>query len=277
MGETRNFHLHLVSDATGETIQSVARACVAQFEGVEAHERFWNLVRTDRQMDRVITGITQDPGVVLYTLVDEHLRRRLHDACRSADCPCIPILDPVIGALGGFLELPAQSRPGRQYALDARYFSRMEALDFALTHDDGQATWDLHAADVVLVGVSRTSKTPTCLYLANRGFNAANVPYVPNCPLPMEVEKLTRPLFVGLTKDPEQLIEVRRNRLRMLNQTSNSDYIDPDAVRDEVKEARRFYNAHGWPVIDVSRRAIEETAAEILSLLAQRGDRVPHR
>ena len=270
MGDIKQFQLHLVSDATGETIQAVARACVSQFEGVAATEHFWNMVRTDRQLDRVLEEIGSNPGVVVFTLVDEHLRQRLQEACRDLEVPCISVLDPVIATLGNYLQLRSQSRPGRQYTLDAAYFSRMEALDFALTHDDGQSTWDLHQADIVLVGVSRTSKTPTCLYLANRGYKAANIPYVPNCPLPPEIDRLTKPLFIGLTKDPDQLVQVRRNRMRMLNQAPSTDYVDPEAVRAEVLEARRFYNSRGWPVIDVSRRAIEETAAEVLSLLSRR-------
>jgi len=270
MTDKKHFHLHLVSDATGETIHSVARATLSQFEGVEPTEHFWNLVRTDRQLDDVIDGVARNPGVVVFTLVDEHLRRRLYDACRDLNAPCISVLDPVIATFGNYLGLRSQMRPGRQYTLDAAYFSRMEAVDFALTHDDGQSTWDLHQADIVLVGVSRTSKTPTCLYLANRGYNAANIPYVPNCPLPPEIDQLAKPLFVGLTKDPDQLVQVRRNRMRMLHQSETTDYVDPEAVRAEVLEARRFYNSHGWPVIDVSRRAIEETAAEVLSLLARR-------
>ncbi len=270
MTDMKFFHLHLVSDATGETIHSVARACLSQFEDVLPTEHFWNLVRTDRQLDDVIEGVARNPGVVVFTLVDEHLRRRLYDACRDLNAPCISVLDPVIATFGNYLGLRSQMRPGRQYTLDAAYFSRMEAVDFALTHDDGQSTWDLHQADVVLVGVSRTSKTPTCLYLANRGYNAANIPYVPNCPLPPEIDQLVKPLFVGLTKDPDQLVQVRRNRLRMLHQSESTDYVDPEAVRAEVLEARRFYNSHGWPVIDVTRRAIEETAAEVLGLLARR-------
>ena len=270
MNDPKHFHLHLVSDATGETIHSIARACLPQFEGVVATEHFWNMVRTDRQLNTVIDGVGRYPGVIIFTLVDDHLRRRLQEAARELSVPCIAVLDPVIGSLASFLGISSQSRPGRQYALDAAYFSRMEAVDFALSHDDGQSTWDLHKADVVLVGVSRTSKTPTCLYLANRGYYAANIPYIPSCPLPNEINQLTKPLFVGLTKDPGQLVEVRRNRLRMLNQGEVTDYVDPDTVRAEVLEARRYYNSRGWPVIDVSRRAIEETAAEVLGLLTRR-------
>lgn len=266
----KQFHLHLVSDATGETINSVARACVIQFDQVRPIEHFWNLVRTDRQLDMVLEGIRENPGLVMFTLVDETLRRRLQDVCREMPVPCIPVLDPLINALAAYLGLESQRQPGRQHALDAEYFGRMDAMEFALAHDDGQSSWSLHEADVILLGVSRTSKTPTCIYLANRGIKAANVPVVPGCPLPAELDKVTRPLIVGLTKDPDRLIQIRRNRLKLLNQGDNSTYVDPEVVRAEVTEARRMYTRRGWPVIDVSRRSIEETAAEIMMLLARR-------
>jgi Uncharacterized protein conserved in bacteria len=266
----RQFHLHLVSDATGETINSVARACVIQFDDVRPVEHFWNLVRTDRQLDMVLEGVQENPGLVMFTLVDETLRRRLQDFCREMQVPCIPVLDPLINALAAYLGIESQRQPGRQHVLDAEYFGRMDAMDFALAHDDGQSNWDLHEADVILMGVSRTSKTPTCIYLANRGIKAANIPIVPGCPLPPEIEKLTRPLIVGLTKDPDRLVQIRRNRLKLLNQNESSTYVDPEVVRTEVTDARRMFSRRGWPVIDVSRRSIEETAAEIMMLLARR-------
>lgn len=270
LGMMKQFHLHLVSDATGETINSVARACVIQFDQVRPVEHFWNLVRTDRQLDMVLEGIHLNPGLVMFTLVDEGLRRRLQEACREIPVPCIPVLDPLINALAAYLGLESQRQPGRQHALDAEYFGRMDAMEFALAHDDGQSGWNLHEADVILLGVSRTSKTPTCIYLANRGIKAANVPVVPGCPLPAELDKVTRPLIVGLTKDPDRLIQIRRNRLKLLNQNDKSTYVDPEVVRAEVTEARRMYTRRGWPVIDVTRRSIEETAAEIMMLLARR-------
>jgi regulator of PEP synthase PpsR (kinase-PPPase family) len=264
------FHLHLVSDSTGETINSVARACLAQFEGVEPVEHFWNLVRTPRQLEMVVEGIAHFQGLVMFTLVDENLRRRLQDACREMQVPCLPVLDPLINALAAFLGLESAHQPGRQHMLNAEYFSRMDALDYALAHDDGNGARGLHEADVVLVGVSRTSKTPTCLYLANRGIKAANIPFVPEVALPDEVLQVTRPLIVGLTNDPEPLVQVRRNRLRLLNQAANTAYVDPDKVRAEVAEARRYFTRRGWPVIDTTRRSIEETAAEIIMLLNRR-------
>lgn len=266
----KTFHLHLVSDATGETINSVARACVSQFDRVQPIEHFWNLVRTERQLDMVMEGIRDNPGLVMFTLVNDKLRRKLQDTCRDLAVPCIPVLDPLINALGAYLGLESQSQPGRQHALDAEYFGRIDAMDFALNHDDGQSGWDLHEADVILVGVSRTSKTPTCIYLANRGVKAANIPYVPGVPLPPELDLVTRPLIVGLTKDAERLVQIRRNRLRLLNQGDDTSYTDPEQVRAELTEARRLFSRKGWPVIDVTRRSIEETAAEILMILARR-------
>ncbi len=264
-----SFHLHLVSDATGETINSVARACLVQFEGVEPVEHNWSLIRTTRQMAKVLQGIKESPGLVLFTLVNEELRIALQDGCRRLQVSCIPVLDPVIGALAAFLGRQSRGLPGRQHELDAEYFGRIDAMSFALVHDDGQSSWDYDEADVILVGVSRTSKTPTCIYLANRGIKAANVPIVPDCPVPPELLAAKRPLVIGLTKDPNQLIQVRRHRLRLLSQEEETDYVDPELVRKEVLQARRLCGAQGWPIIDVSRRSIEETAATILQMLNQ--------
>jgi len=263
-------HLHLVSDATGETLNSVARACLVQFEGVDPEEHVWSLVRTKGQMDKVLRGIEEHPGPVLFTLVNTGLRDQLMEGCRRLDVPCIAVLDPVIHRLATWFEVAIRGRPGLQHVLDAEYFERMDAMNFALAHDDGQLTEDLNLADVVLVGVSRTSKTPTCIYLANRGIKAANVPVVPGCPVPPSLLSATRPLVVGLTKDPTQLVQVRRNRLRMIaKDQSETEYVDPESVREEVTMARKLCQRQGWPVIDVSRRSVEETAATIMGYFAR--------
>jgi len=262
--------MHLVSDATGETVISSARACVAQFDGVKPIEHFWNLVRTQRQLNLVVEGIQEKPGIVIYTLVDRELRARIETACRELQLPCVPMLDPILKGLSAYLGLESKAQPGRQHTMGEEYFSRLDAMDFALSQDDGQAPAKLADADVILVGVSRTSKTPTCIYLANRGIKAANVPYVPGTPLPEILTSGRAPMVVGLTEDPERLVSIRRNRLRMLNQTETSSYADIEAVRSEVNEARRLYTKMGWPVIDVTRRSIEETAAEIIKILARR-------
>lgn len=268
-GTPREFHLHLVSDATGETIHSVARACLSQFEGVDPHEHHWTLVRTTGHVEKVLASVTTNPGVVMFTIVNDTLRRALVDGCRKLAVPCIPVLDPVIGALASYFGIESRGEAGRQHVLDSEYFERIDAMTFALNHDDGQGLWNIHNADIILVGVSRSSKTPTSMYLANRGLNVANVPLVPGVKPPQELfdaAKTGRPLVVGLTKTPERLIQLRRNRLRQLAEDHDTNYVDPETVREEVAAARRLCSENKWPVVDVTRRSIEETAAAILQI-----------
>ena len=268
------YHMHLVSDATGETVNSVARACLVQLKDVEPIEHVWTLIRTQGQVEKVLKGIAENPGPVLFTVVKYELRTALLDGCRDLGIPCISVLDPVIHSLAGHLNVEVRGQPGLQHALDAQYYDRIEAVNFTMLHDDGQATRDLNDADVILCGVSRTSKTPTCIYLANRGLKAANVPLVPSCPVPEELISASRPLIVGLTTDHERLVQVRRNRLRMLSKTDDvTDYVDPEVVREEIAFARRLFSQRGWPVIDVTRRSIEETAASIMTLYASYRER----
>ncbi|MSO89631.1 MAG: kinase/pyrophosphorylase [Rhodospirillaceae bacterium] len=266
----KTFHLHLVSDSTGETIHTLARACVAQFEKIQAIEHAWSMIRGKPQLEKALVGVEANPGIVLFTLVDVTLRQTLVEGCRALGVPSISALDPVLAALSSHLGEKAQGLPGRQHELGAEYFARIEAMNYVLAHDDGQSNWDLDQADIIIVGVSRTSKTPTCIYLANRGVKAANVPFVPGCPLPPNLTTMNKALIVGLTKDANQLIQIRRNRLHMLNETEDSQYTDPQAVKEEIAAARRLYSQHGWPVIDVTRRSIEETAAAIMNLYQER-------
>jgi regulator of PEP synthase PpsR (kinase-PPPase family) len=269
---TRAFNIHLVSDSTGETVTTVARACLVQFNDLKPSEFIWPLIRTRAQIEEVIAGIVANPGFVLFTLVNREVRAALEEGCRVLQVPCVAMLDPIFSALGHFLGSEMQQRPGRQHVLDAEYFERIDAMQYVLGHDDGQATGDLELADVILVGVSRSSKTPTCIYLANRGVRAANVPVVPGVPLPEAVMTAKRPLVVGLTKEPKRLIQIRRSRLRMISEDAETDYVDPERVYEEVMEARRLFAQHGWPVIDVTRRSVEETAASILQMLKRRKD-----
>lgn len=263
-------HLHLISDATGETINSVARAALSQFEGVAVVEHMWPLIRSKRQLDKVLATVENHPGVVMFTLVNKELREHLQASCRALQIPCVSVLDQVIGVLSTHFGVASRDQPGRQHALDAEYFARIDAIHFVLAHDDGQLPHDVEEADIVLVGVSRTSKTPTCFYLANRGIKAANVPIVPGVALPVALLHARRPLIVGLTNNPDRLVQVRRNRLLMLNQPDQTDYIDIERVKEEVTHARRLFSERRWPVIDVTRRSIEETAAAILRLYNER-------
>ncbi len=266
----RSIHIHLVSDSTGETVSLIARASLAQFDDIDPTEHLWNMIRNKAQVEEVLAGIEANRGFVLYTLVEKDLRQVLEKGCRRLQTPCVSVLEPVISALGMHLGAEVHARPGRQHVMDAEYFSRIEAMQFVLNHDDGQSTWNLEDADVLVLGVSRTSKTPTCIYLANRGVKAANVPIVPGCPLPAEVLETKKPLVVGLTNDPKRLVQIRRNRMRMLSETDETDYVDLETVSNEVNDAKRLFTQYGWPVIDVTRRSIEEIAATIIGYLSRR-------
>ncbi|MCH4893606.1 MULTISPECIES: pyruvate, water dikinase regulatory protein [unclassified Sphingomonas] len=264
-------HLHLLSDSTGETLENIAKAALAQFDDVETMRHFWPMVRSETHLERILTEIAQNPGLVLFTLVNPQIRRTLESRCRILGLPAIAPLDPVNHALSSLLGQEMKARPGRQHVLDAAYFARVDAIQFTIAHDDGVAWEDWEEADILLAGVSRSSKTPTSIYLANRGYKTANIPIVVESPPPAALFTLKRPLIVGLTTSAERLIQVRRNRLLLLNQAPETAYVDQDAVAREVAYARRMFADNGWPVIDVTRRSIEETAAAIITLVNERG------
>jgi [pyruvate, water dikinase]-phosphate phosphotransferase / [pyruvate, water dikinase] kinase len=265
------FHLHLVSDSTGETLITVARAAAAQYTKVIPVEHVHPLVRTPKQLDRVLVEIEEMPGIVLYTLLQGNLVDRLEQKCRDLGLPCLSVLGPVLHLFQSYLGAESTHKVGAQHTLNAEYFRRIDALNYTMMHDDGQQTDDLEEADVLLIGVSRTSKTPTSIYLANRGVKTANVPLVAGVPLPPDLERLQRPLVVGLYATPERIVQIRKNRLLGLKAYRDDDkYIDPQSVAEEVAVSRRLCAKHNWPSIDVSRRSIEETAAAVLALLAER-------
>ena len=264
------FHIHLVSDSTGETLNAMARAVCARFTDILPIEHIYALVRSPRQLERALEEISVAPGLVMHTIIDPTLRTALEEGCRRLEMPCIAALDPVVSAMSRYLGARISTRVGAQHALDNDYFDRMEALNYAIAHDDGNGGQDLTLADVILVGVSRTSKTPTSIYLAHRGIRAANVPLVPGVDSEPQLVALGQKgkLIVGLTASPDRLIQIRRNRLLSLHEERESTYVDVDSVREEIVRARRMFERHGWPVIDVSRRSVEETAASIINLLS---------
>lgn len=265
------FHLHLVSDATGETLINVGRAACAQYAGVLPIEHVYPLVRSMKQIDRVLLEIEANPGIVLYTLVDKEIRERLKERCRELSVPFMSVLAPVVQLFQSYLGGEPTPRIGGQHSLDATYFKRIDALNFTVNHDDGHMADDLENADVVLLGVSRTSKTPTSIYLANRGIKTANIPLVPNVPLPPGLESLRSPLVVGLVASPDRIVEIRQNRLLSLNAAdAGSSYTDRELVSEEIAFSRRLCARNGWPLIDVTRRSIEETAASILAMYNDR-------
>ena len=265
------FHLHLISDATGETLITVARAAAAQYAKVTPVEHMHPLVRTQKQLDRVLAEIEEQPGIVLYTLLQENLVARLEQKCRDLGVPYLSILGPVLHLFQAYLGAESTHKVGAQHTLNAEYFRRIDALNYTMLHDDGQLTDDLEEADVLLVGVSLTSKTPTSIYLANRGVKTANVPLVPGVQLSPGIERLKHPLIVGLYASPERVVQIRQNRLLSLKAHRDDDkYIDREAVAEEIAASRRLCGRHNWPLIDVTRRSIEETAAAILALLGER-------
>ncbi|APR54788.1 kinase/pyrophosphorylase [Sphingomonas koreensis] len=263
-------HLHLLSDSTGETLENIAKAALAQFDDVEVLRHFWPMVRSETHLERILGEIAQNPGLVIFTLVNPEIRRTLETRCRAIGLPAVAPLDPVNHALSSMLGQEMKARPGRQHTLDAAYFARVDAIQFTIAHDDGVNWENWEEADILLAGVSRTSKTPTSIYLANRGFKVANIPIVPESPPPSTLFALKHPMVVGLTTSPERLIQVRRNRLLSLNQQDETSYVEHEAVQREVAYARRMFADNGWPVIDVTRRSIEETAAAIITLCNER-------
>lgn len=260
------FHLHLVSDSTGETLIAVSRAAAALYEGISAIEHIYPMVRSAKQLERILREIELAPGIVLYTLVEEDLAARLEETCRNLSCPCLSVLAPVHSLFQSYLGTASTPRPGAQHVLNAEYFKRIDALNFTMMHDDGQLMEDYEEAEIVLVGISRTSKTPTSIYLANRGIKTANVPLVPGITRTEAIENLKNPLVVGLVATPERIVQLRQNRLLSLNASSDSPYTDKELVAEEITFSRRLCARHQWPVIDVTRRSIEETAAAIIDL-----------
>ena len=268
---SQRFHLHLLSDSTGETLENIAKAALAQFDGVDnVVKHFWPMVRSETHLERILTDVAANPGLVLFTLVNRDTRRKLENRCRALGLPAVAALDAVSDALSNMLGQEAKARPGRQHVMDAAYFARVDAIQFTIAHDDGLNAQNWEEADILLAGVSRTSKTPTSIYLANRGYKTANIPLVPEAPPPPNLFTVKHPLVVGLITSAERLIQVRRNRLLSLNQTPDTDYVNEDKVKAEVAHARRMFADNGWPVLDVTRRSIEETAAAIINLFNER-------
>ncbi|WP_269748207.1 pyruvate, water dikinase regulatory protein [Alteripontixanthobacter muriae] len=263
-------HLHLLSDSTGETLEMIAKAALAQFEDADVIRHFWPMVRSHQHLDRIVSDLAASPGLVLFTLVNTQTREALEAHCRRLGLPAVPVLDRVTEALEVQLGQEAHGRPGRQHLMDEAYFERVEAIQFTIAHDDGIAWEEWEEAEMVLAGVSRTSKTPTSIYLANRGYRVANIPIVPESPPPQALYGLRKPLVVGLTTSPDRLVQIRRNRLLTLNERTETAYVDNDRVTEELRYARRMFADNGWPVIDVSRRSIEETAAAIIKIYNER-------
>ncbi len=266
-----SLHIHLVSDSTGETVHQVARAALAQFPDVQIFEHIWTLVRTPAHVDTIASALKRNPGILLYSVVNPEIRNSIEDLCLKNSIPSLSVLDPLMDMLSSVLGYRQNTQPGSQHKLDKAYFDRMAAVEFAVNHDDGLNMDRLKDAQILLVGVSRTSKTPTSMYLANRGYRVANYALVPNVDFPLHLLEDTPDLFVvGLTTDAKRLSMVRRNRLQHMSNVQNDTYADIDTINDELRSARLLFSRQNWPVLDVSRRSIEETAAAILHLFVNK-------
>jgi [pyruvate, water dikinase]-phosphate phosphotransferase / [pyruvate, water dikinase] kinase len=261
------FHLHLISDSTGETLTTMAKAAAVQYPQVRPIEHVHPLVRTERQLARVLREVHQAPGVVLYTVVKKELIEEIERTCRELKVPALHVLEPIMKVFESYLGAPQKPVIAGQHLLDAEYFARIDALNFAMAHDDGQLPQDLNHADIIILGISRTSKTPTSIYLAQRGYKTANLPLVPGIDPPAALTQPHKAFVVGLVASAERIAEIRRNRVALIGDRNLDQYVDRARIMEEIQYSRRLCAQHGWPVIDVTRRSVEETAATIIRLL----------
>ncbi len=264
MKPRKTINLHLISDSTGETLSSVARAALSQFENVESNDFIWPLVRTKSQINRIIESITQNPGLVMYTILQDDLVDALIKHCNKLRIPHISVLSDIVQKFSSYLNMSVSNVIGRQHLLDEEYYSRVEAINYTMTHDDGQSDWNLDEADIILIGVSRTSKTPTSIYLSCRGYKTANIPFVSIDTMPKNLEENKNSLIVGLTINPEKLINIRSIRMNSLGHEAKTDYINIESVKKELSESRKLFAKLKCPVIDVTNRSVEETSARII-------------
>jgi regulator of PEP synthase PpsR (kinase-PPPase family) len=266
----RHFHLHLISDSTGETLIAASRAVASQYEKTLPIEHVYPMVRNRGRLDEVLEAIDEKPGIVLFTIADEILSAYLTERCREMGIPCISLLRPIFDVFQSYLGIPAAQKSGAQHELNAEYFKRIDALNFTLMHDDGQLPDNIEQTDVLLMGISRTSKTPTSIYLANRGIKTANFPLVPNVEIPRRIIKAKKPLVVVLVASTDRIHQIRQNRvLGNDNSTALNPYTDRASIAEELAHSRKLSHRFHWPRIDVTRKSIEETAAAILALWQQ--------
>jgi regulator of PEP synthase PpsR (kinase-PPPase family) len=267
-----SFHLHLISDATGETLTTMAKAAAVQYAQVRPIEHVHPLVRTPRQLERVLNEVEKSPGIVLFTIVKKELIQQIEKRCRELKVPSLHVLEPIMKVFEAYLGAPQVPVVAGQHAVDADYFRRIDALNFSMAHDDGQLPQDLNAADIIILGISRTSKTPTSIYLAQRGYKTANLPLVPGIALPQALTQPHRAFVVGLVASADRIAEIRRNRVQIMADRNLNEYVDRSEIANELAFSRRLCARHNWPIIDVTRRSIEETAATIIRLLHDRDD-----
>ena len=269
--QRKEINIHLVSDSTGETIENTVSATISQFPDVIRKEFFWPMTRTEDQIKDITENLKKNPGLVVFSIVDDNNRALLENNCKKMNIPYISPLDGLFSTFKKILALSETKITGVQHKLDENYFKRVDAFEFAMQHDDGQRVSSMSEADIILVGVSRTSKTPTSIYLANKGLKVANIPLVANTRLPEELFGFKKPIIIGLIKDPRSLMQVRQTRLKMMGESKQTSYDDINHIKFEISQARLIFTKYAWPSIDVSRRSVEETSASVIKIYNTKG------
>ena len=262
------YNVYLMSDSTGETLDRIFLSLKSQFSNFEYKKKEFAFVRTEQQIDKIIKECNQIKNcLILYTIVETKLAKYISLKSGENNVPCFGILGNLILSFSKLLNQKAIHKPSAQHVLDDDYYKRIEAIQFTMTHDDGKKLDDINSADVILLGVSRTSKTPTSIYLANRGYKTVNVPLVPNQKIPNGLELNTKSCIIGLVADPERLADIRRNRVAIMKDHTLKEYTDLKFISDEVEKSKKLFKKNNWPVIDVTRKSVEETAASILKII----------
>ncbi len=263
------YNVYLISDSTGETLDRIFLSLQSQFKNFEYEKKEYFFVRTQQQVDKIINeGIKGNNPIILYTIVETKLAKYLSQKSEEANIPCFGVLGNLILAFSKLLNQKAIHKPSAQHVLDEDYYKRIEAIQFTMSHDDGKKTEDLSNSDVILLGVSRTSKTPTSIYLANRGFKTTNIPLVPNQSIPEDLKNENlKSCVVGLFADPDRLSDIRRNRVALMQESRSSNYTDISSIKKEVEESKNLFKKYNWPTIDVTRKSVEETAASIIKII----------
>ena len=263
------YNVYLISDSTGETLDRIFLSLQSQFKNFKYEKKEFFFVRTEQQVDKIIKELsTGENPIILYTIVETKLAKYLAKKSEQVNIPCFGVLGNLILAFSKLLNQKAIHKPSAQHVLDDDYYKRIEAIQFTMSHDDGKKVDDINDADVVLLGVSRTSKTPTSIYLANRGYKTTNIPLVPNQDIPVDLtNKNFKSCVIGLFADPGRLSDIRRNRVALMQESRSTNYTDINSIKKEVEDSKNLFKKYSWPTIDVTRKSVEETAASIIKII----------
>ena len=265
---TNTYDIYLISDSTGETLERIFLAIKAQFKNFNYKTHYYSFTRTENQISKILESSEKNSNsIVLYTIVENKLAKHLSDECNKKNIPCFGILGDLIISFSKLLDQKALNVPSRQHIMDDEYYKKIEAIQFTMNHDDGNSVDDIEKSDVILLGVSRTSKTPTSIYLANKGMKISNIPLVNENSVPDILKKNPqKKCIVGLTAEPDRLVDLRKNRMQSIKDNESTEYTNLDKVQKEMEDARKLFQKYKWPSIDVTRKSVEETAASVLKI-----------